>query len=180
MRRRTTERRETMNNSRYFDPAERSAFMRCFTATGAQRVLAGGSIGLRVGGPALGCRRGSRPPWKSAVADPAADAQIPWSSLPWRVNVTSCRCWGRSLIGSRMSKRPMATPSSVKGVGATFTLSQCRRSRGHQSSKSMCASHQADDSTSLFPSAHRCPTSKRSPLNILCTGLILHESRLCR
>ena len=67
-----------MNSSRYFDPAERSAFMRLFYHNWRPTRLGWWVNRFACGGPALGYRLGSRPPWKSEVAHPAADAQIPW------------------------------------------------------------------------------------------------------
>jgi hypothetical protein len=67
-----------MNSIRYSDPAELNALMRLCYATGVQHALAGGSTAFGAGGPASGCRRGSKPHSKSLAAHRVADARTQW------------------------------------------------------------------------------------------------------
>jgi hypothetical protein len=70
----------------------------------------------------------------------------------------------------------MVTPLFVSDVDAAFTSCPSRRNKGHPFCESTYESRLVADNTFRSPSVPRCPTSRRSPGTILCTGSIPYEN----
>jgi hypothetical protein len=169
-----------MNNSGHSDPAERSPLMRLF-----YRNWRPTRLGLWVNRFCGWWSGLGLPPSFLAALEVSGRTSGRRRSNPVVIATVDCKRYLVSMLGPGSD-----WVKNVEAANGNAVIRQGRRRRvqlvavpaprngGHPSSESMCESHQVADSTSRFPSGRRCPTSRRLPGVILCTGSIPHERTL--